>query len=153
MARKLATILACVPVALSAATALPAAGDLAADARLMRSSAQPLVVLYSQTGCTWCEEARRYLVPLSTADESHGRALFRQIDIDSDTALTDFAGVRTTHRAFARTRKIRLTPTVALYDADGRELGQAIVGLRLPDFYGQYIINAIDAARSTLKAR
>jgi len=151
MARKLATILACVPMALSAATALPRAEDMALDASVMRAQAKPMVVLYSQAECSWCEEARHYLVPMSTAPASRDHALFRQVNIDSEVTLTDFGGVRTTHRAFARARKVRLTPTVVLYDADGKQLGEAIVGMRLPDFYGQYIINAIEAARSTLK--
>lgn len=147
MARKLATILACVPMALSAATPLPPADDLAADAGPLRAAAQPMVILYSQAGCSWCEEARRYLAPLS----SNGRAVVRQVDIDSDALLTDFGGARMSHRTFARVHKVQLTPTVALYDANGKELGEAIVGMRLPDFYGQYLINAIEAARGTLK--
>ncbi|AWI77136.1 hypothetical protein CEW83_19430 [Parazoarcus communis] len=138
---------------LSAAQGLPAAENLAQDARRMRAEALPMVVLYSQAGCTWCEEARRYLVPMSSAAETRDHALYRQVDIDSDAALVDFEGTRTTHREFARVRKVRLTPTVVVYGPDGARIGEAIVGMRLPDFYGQYLSNAVDAARTTLNSR
>ncbi|MDD2875458.1 MAG: hypothetical protein PHG21_17700 [Azoarcus sp.] len=151
IARSLLAILACVPMTLSAAQGLPAAENLAQDASRMRAGALPMVVLYSQAGCTWCEEARRYLVPMSTAAETRNHALYRQVDIDSDAGLIDFGGARTTHRAFARDRKVRLTPTVEVYGPDGARIGDAIVGMRLPDFYGQYLSNAVEAARSTLK--
>lgn len=150
MARWLVTILACVPMGLSAAQSLTLAENFAADAVRLKQDAKPMLVLFSQRGCTWCEEARRYLVPMSTAAESRDKALFRQIDIDSDAPLVDFDGSGSTHRAFARNRNIRLTPTVVLFAPDGSALGEAIVGMRLPDFYGQYLINAIEAGRAKL---
>lgn len=153
MARKMAVILACVPMTLSAATTLPKAGDLATDATDMRKHGKPMVILYSRADCSWCDQARRYLVPMSTARESRDLAIFRQVDIDTQTAMTDFAGRRSNHGAFARTQKASLTPTVVLYDADGRELGDPIIGMRLPDFYGQYLNNAIMDARKRLESR
>lgn len=150
MARLLVTILACVPMSLSAAQTLPLAEDLFADAIAMKSDARPMLVLYSQAGCSWCEHARRYLAPMATATETRDRALYRQVDIDSDVPLVDFGGTRTTHKAFARARKVSLTPTVVVYGPDGKELSEAIVGMRLPDFYGQYVSNAIEAAAEKL---
>ncbi len=150
-ARRLAGILACVPLALCAAQpALPLATDLAADAQRMRAQRLPMVVLYSQADCSYCEQARIYLVPMSGSTPAS--ALFRQVDLDSDAALVDFAGRRTSHREVARSQRVGFTPTVVVYDAAGRELGERIVGMRLPDFYGQYIDNAIEAARTTLGA-
>ncbi len=64
----------------------------------------------------------------------------------------DFSGTRSTHRAVARTQKARFTPTVRVFDADGRAVGDDIVGMRLEDFYGQYVENAIDEARSRMGA-
>lgn len=154
MVRGMAGILACVPIALSAAQpGLPAAGDLARDAAAMRAARMPMVVLYSQAGCSYCDEARTYLVPMAHDPANAPRVLFRQIDIDSDAPLTDFAGQRTTHRRLARALGAKFTPTVAVLDAEGRTLGEPILGMRLADFYGQYIENAIDEARTTLAAR
>ena len=94
MVRGLAGILACVPIALSAAQpSLPKAADLASDGAAMRAAKMPMVVLYSQAGCSYCDEARTYLVPMARDPANAQRALFRQVDIDSDAALTagDFA--------------------------------------------------------------
>jgi thioredoxin-related protein len=154
MVRGLAGILACVPIALSAAQpSLPKAADLATDSAAMRAAKMPMVVLYSQAGCTYCDEARTYLVPMAEDPANAQRALFRQVDIDSDAALTDFAGQPTTHRKLARQLGAKLTPTVSVLDAEGRALGETIIGMRLPDFYGQYVDNAIDDARAALAGR
>ncbi len=153
MVRRMAAILACVPIALSAAPlALPPATDLEHDAATMRKERVPMLVLYSQAGCHYCETARSYLVPMAAPEVRGRHALFRQIDIDSDAALVDFSGTRSTHRAVAKAQKAGFTPTVRLLDADGRTIGEDIVGLRLEDFYGQYVDNAIEAARRHMGA-
>ena len=154
MVRGLVGILACVPIALSAAQpSLPKAADLARDGVAMRAAKMPMVVLYSQAGCTYCDEARTYLVPMARDSANAQRAIFRQIDIDSDAALTDFAGKPTTHRRLATELGAKFTPTVSVLDAEGRALGEEIIGMRLPDFYGQYVDNAIDDARAALAGR
>ena len=89
---------------------------------------------------------------MSVAEDTRHPAIYRQIDIDSDAKLIDFGGARITHRAFARDRKVRLTPTVVVYGPDGVEMGEPIVGMRLPDFYGQYLSNAVERASIKLKA-
>ena len=154
MVRGMAGILACVPIALSAAPPqLPKAADLAADGLAMRAGSMPMVVLYSRADCSYCDQARHYLVPMANDPANAQRALFRQIDIDSDASLTGFGGQPTTHRAVARQLGARFAPTVSVLDADGRPLGEAIVGMRLADFYGQYVDNAIDSARTMLAGR
>ena len=155
MVRKVAAILACVPVALSAAPplqpkltdTLPQAINLERDAATMRAQRMPMLVLYSQDGCHFCVTARSYLVPMAAAEVRGRHALFRQIDIDSDATLVDFSGAQSTHRAVAKAQKANFTPTVRLFDADGRAIGEDIVGLRLEDFYGLYVDNAIAQAR------
>ena len=154
MVRALAGILACVPIALSAAQpGLPRATDLALDGAAMRAAKMPMVVLYSQAQCSYCDQARTYLVPMADDPANARRALFRQIDIDSDAALSDFAGKATTHRDLARQLGARLTPTVSVLDSEGRVLSEPIIGMRLVDFYGQYVDNAIDQARAALAGR
>ncbi len=145
-----AAILAWPPLA----SALPPAQDLATDARQMRESKVPMLVLYSRAGCDWCERARRdYLEPLAADPATAGRVLIRQVDIDRRTAIADFSGKAGNHRDFARSRKIRLTPTLEVLGPDGELLTEAIVGVRLPDFYGTYIERAIDAGLGRLREK
>lgn len=146
--RVTALILSWLPLGLGATgAALPLAQDLAADARDMARSGAVMLLLFSQADCPWCERARReYLVPLRDDPAWRGRLVMRQIDIDSGAALTDFAGRRTSHRAFARSEGAKLAPTLGFYAADGRQRAEPIVGFRLADFYGAYIERALREA-------
>ena len=92
---------------------------------------------------------REYLVPFSR-EEWHGKALFRQVGIDRRDPVLDFGGARTTHQALADRYGVFLSPTVLVVDANGRPLGEPIVGLLTVDFYGAYIDNALKAARAKL---
>jgi thioredoxin-related protein len=153
MARWLAGILACVPLTLFAAPpVLSKPTDLQREAAAMARDGRPMVVLYSQAACSWCDQARSHLVPMARQPETAARALYRQIDLDSDAELVDFHGRRVTQRAFARAEKVRFTPTVVVYGPDGRQLGEPIIGMRLPDFYGQYVEQAIEMARERIAA-
>lgn len=116
----------------------------------MRHTSNPMVVLFSQKACSWCDQARAYLVPMARDSGERAPALFRQINLDDDTGLIDFSGRQTTQRAFARTEKVRFTPTVVIFGAKGERLGDPIVGMRLPDFYGQYVEQAIEDARARM---
>ena len=134
------------------ASALTPARDLAADAHQMREKRMPMVVLYSRDGCGWCERARRdFLEPIAADPANAARVLIRQVDIDRRVAIADFSGKPSSHEDFARRHKIRLTPTIEVLGPDGEPLAEAIVGLRLPDFYGTYIERAIDTGRDRLR--
>lgn len=150
--RALALILAWLPAALGAAVGdIAAAHDLAADAMGMKAGRAVMLVLYSQADCAWCERARNeYLIPLQKDPAWRPRVVLRQIDLDSDAPLVDFAGRKTTHRAFARAERARVTPTLVAYGPDGARLGEPIVGFRVADFYGTYIERLLEEA--SLKA-
>ena len=62
----------------------------------------------------------------------------------------NFGGTRTTHQALAERYGVFLSPTVLVVDANGRALGEPIVGLLTIDFYGAYIDNALKSARAML---
>jgi thioredoxin-related protein len=144
-----------VPCALAAGEAvLEPANDLARDARAMRAGRYPMLVLYSQHDCAWCERARReYLAPMGRDPAWRGKLVLRQIDIDSHDALTDFAGHATSHGEFAAAEKARVTPTVVVYGPDGARLAEPIVGFRLPDFYGSYLERAVEEGLAKLRRK
>jgi len=134
--------------------ALTVAQDLAADANILRQSRIPMVILYSQADCAWCERARReFLVPMANEPGAAQRVMLRQVDLDRDTPLKDFAGRATTHRAFARAHKARFTPTLMFYGPDGGQLAEPIIGFRLADFYGTYIERSIDEGLILLRGK
>jgi len=129
----------------SAATAdhLPWMTDLPAQAAAASKAGEPLVVLVSLPGCTYCEAVRRnYLAPQAAA----GEIRVREIDMSADTPLRDVDGTMTTARAWARARNISAAPTVLFLDPRGRNAAAPLRGMQ-PDFYGAYFEQALDAAR------
>ncbi len=134
-----------------AGTELAAAQNLQADAKEVAASRRPLLILFSETGCLWCERARNeFLLPMQGNASYRSRVLFRQIDIDKDTPLTGFDGAITTHKKLARTLKVTRFPTVMLLGADGKALAEPLVGFGIADFYGAYLDERIEGASSNL---
>ena len=149
IARFLAGILAWAPLA-ALAGSLPLAEDFQRDARQMRGHGQPMVVMFSQNGCVWCDRVRTQIGPMATDEAQPDGALFRQVNIDSDAALVGFDGRPTSHREFAQTQGVQFTPMLVFFGPDGEQLADAIVGMTLPDFYAQYVTHAIDRARGEM---
>lgn len=79
--------------------------------------------------------------------------LIREIDVDRSTELRDFAGTATTHRAFARSHNVTRVPTLIVFDAGGKPVGQPVTGLLSEDFYRLYIEQAIEAGLTRMRPR
>lgn len=130
-----------------AAELVPAA-DLRADALRARAEGVPLLVLFSLHECVYCERVRReFLEPLPP-----GRALLRQVDVGADRPLKDFSGRDTSHGAFAKAHRIALAPVVKVFDAEGREAAEPLVGLLTPELYGLYLELALDQGTKRMDA-
>lgn len=136
------------------ADALPLATDLRADGRESRRRKVPILILFSLTGCPYCEIVRRsHLAPMLRDPAGSARAIIRQIDIDLEHPVVGFGGGRTTHAAIAREHDVRSVPVVAFWDGDGRPVADPLRGMLLADFYSAYLDAALEAARSRLAAR
>ncbi|WP_152561979.1 thioredoxin fold domain-containing protein [Cupriavidus sp. SK-3] len=134
--------------ALAASTRLPAATDLAAQAKAAATRGEPLVVLVTLPDCVYCETVRRnYLGPQAAA----GEIVARELDMTANTPLRNADGSMTTAREWARSRNVTVAPTVLFLDARGRSLATPLRGMQ-PDFYGAYLEQALDKARSALAA-
>ena len=107
-----------------------------------------MLLLVTQPGCSYCEQARHYLSHL--ADESPQRVLLRELDLLSRDLLSDFDGQRIDQRQLALRLGAGLTPTVLLVGPEGNVLVEPVIGLKLADFYLAYIEQAIRAARKSL---
>ena len=128
---------------------IPAARDLAREAREARQEGSPLVVFFSQPGCDYCERARHdYLEPLSADRASHVRLV--EVDVTSSAPLSDFAGAKLSQAEFARAQNVRIVPTLGFYGSGGERLAEPLVGLTVPDFYGDYLDARLAEARKRL---
>lgn len=131
-------------------TALPRPSSLAEAARRAARRGQPLVLLVSLPGCPYCEGVRRsHLLPLQ---RELGDGVF-QIDLGGERTLVDFDGTTRSHAAVAHAWKAKLAPTVLFFDARGREIAERMIGAGLPDFYGAYLDQRLQAARAELGAQ
>jgi len=142
--------------AASAASAegLPYVKDFTVEGKAARARQLPILVLFMSPQCHYCERVlQEFLLPMTRNADYKTKVIMRQIDIGSNAKLRDFNGVMTTQRQFAKARQIQLVPTVKLFDGQGNELTEPIVGLLTVDFYGGYLDNAIDDALARIKAK
>lgn len=147
----LASIVACAGAA-PAAAQLGRGDDLARLALEARERRVPVLIAFMQQSCLYCAAARRgYLIPLQSDPQWRDRVLIREIDVDLDTPLRDFSGAATTHRAFARSLKVRKVPTLIVFDGAGRPAAQPLTGLLAEDYYQLYIEQSIEAGLARMR--
>lgn len=130
------------------AAALPAPASLRSAAQAAARQGEPLVVMTTLPGCPYCDLVRNhYLLPL----RREGKVQAVQLDIrDRSGNLQDFQGQTTTPAAQARAWKARFAPTVLFLGPDGQELAERLVGVAVPDFYGEYLEARLAEARRKL---
>jgi len=125
--------------------------QVAAEARAKRI---PVLIAFMQQSCPYCAIARKnHLLPIQADPQWGKRVLIREVDVDRNTALRDFAGAPTTHRAFARLHQVQKVPTLIVFDADGKPVGSPLVGLLTEDFYRLYIEQAIESGLTKMRGR
>jgi len=129
------------------------ARDFAADARLASQRNIPLLVLFSESGCPWCERTRReFLVPMQRNPEYQAKVMMREVGIDSAAELVDFTGKKTSHAEFARRSHVSMMPTVIMLGPRGETLAEPLVGFRGADYYGYFLDQRIDAALAQMRS-
>ncbi|MCY1262773.1 hypothetical protein D9M68_220650 [compost metagenome] len=137
------------PAAAASPAHLPPATDLGAHGTEAARRGEPLVVLVSMPGCSYCDAVRRnYLGPQAAA----GEIAVRELDMTADTPLRDADGSLTTARAWAQAHQVRVAPTVLFLDRQGRAAAGPLRGMQ-PDFYGAYLEQALDQARAAIATR
>ena len=141
-------------LAIGKAAALPPARDFRADARRAGPRPRLVVVLFSLPDCPYCNQVRReQLVPLLRDQKLAERLVVREVSIVGTRTLMDFRGSPTSEAAFARDVQAKFSPTVAFFDPAGDQVVAAIVGARLPDFYGAYLDDAIHLGLAKIAER
>lgn len=128
--------------------------DLARDAGRSRALAVPVVVVVSRTDCPWCGWLRENVLVPSTLNTSYGgRAVIRELFLDSGDTFVDFDGVERDTEVIAQRYDASFTPTVLFLDDRGEELVAAIRGVASKDFYAYYFDDSIAQAASMLRER
>ncbi|EWS65554.1 Thioredoxin-related protein [Hydrogenophaga sp. T4] len=138
-----------VPAPVIRSSALPSPASLRGAAQAAAALGEPLVVMTTLSGCPYCDLVRNsYLLPM----RREGKVQAVQIDIrDRSSNLQGFMGENTTPAEQARLWKARFAPTVLFLGPKGQELAERLVGVAVPDFYGDYLDARLIEARKRLK--
>jgi pimeloyl-ACP methyl ester carboxylesterase len=113
----------------------------------------PIIIFVSQHGCEYCAALRKHvLIPMINAGELEGLAVIREVSLDQGFELKDFQGELSAGRDFAARYGAHVTPTLLFVDGSGREVVSRIVGISNLEYYGFYLKQRIDKARSNLPA-
>jgi thioredoxin-related protein len=131
---------------------IPLVRDFTLEGANARTKNIPILVMFSRHDCPFCTQVlREFLIPMRHNAEYESKVIMRQIDIGSSAPLRAFSGKSTTHARFARENGIKLTPTIKLFDAEGRELAEPLIGLTTPDYYGGFLDQRIDQALAKVR--
>jgi hypothetical protein len=129
--------------------ALPSPASLRGAAQAAAARGEPLVVMTTLAGCPYCDLVRNHhLLPMLR----QGQVQAIQIDTrDRTSNLQGFDGSITTPAEQARAWKARFAPTVLFLGPTGDELAERLVGVAVPDFYGEYLDQRLTQARTRLR--
>ena len=96
-----------------------------------------------------CDLVRNHhLLPMLNKGQVHAI----QLDTRDRTGnLQGFDGSMTTPADQARAWKARFAPTVLFLGPKGEELAERLVGVAVPDFYGEYLDERLRQARDRLR--
>jgi thioredoxin-related protein len=131
---------------------IPTTSDLSSEAAISRASQLPVLILFTAPKCSYCERVKReFLLPMQRNPAYADKVIMRQIEYRGQGRLVDFSGKVTTAAQFSRQQKVHLTPTIKLFDAEGRSLTEPLVGLTTPDYYGAFLDRAIDEALAKVR--
>lgn len=130
-------------------SALPSPASLRGSAQAAVARGEPLVVMTTLTGCPYCDLVRNHhLLPMLRQGQLHAV----QLDVrDRTSNLQGFDGSTTTPAEQTRAWKARFAPTVLFLGAQGEELAERLVGVAVPDFYGEYLDARLRQARARLR--
>ena len=124
--------------------------NLAADGAIAAQQSKPLLLFFTQPGCSYCERARAAYVRHLAIDPAYtSRAIFREVSIGK--LVAGFDGQRRTGSTVARAQGVTLYPTIIIVDASGKQLAPPLRGYTVPDFYAASIDSRLDEAAKTLR--
>lgn len=127
-----------------------AAGGPSLEFPTSLNKAQPaaVVILFSVPDCAYCEQLRRHTLRHVPADPAYkGRVAVYEIDFTDDRKkLAWFDGKQHTGKSVAAKLDVKFSPTVIVFSRKGMPAGKPLLGAGLPEFYGAYLDELVQAA-------
>ena len=133
---------------------VPYARDLQRDAEAAKAVQGVVLLVFVGDNCSYCETALNdFLIPMSGNADYLAKVVMRRVESTGFRELKDFQGRKISHRKLAGDFGARLTPTVMVFDGDGRKLSKPVIGITTLDYYGYYLDQAIDQGVAKVRAR
>lgn len=127
--------------------------NVQADIELLQAQQIPMLVFFHATYCTYCRTVdEEFLEDMAEEPEYEGRLIIRRVEIDSPLPEIAWQGESWTPQEFARVLGVQLVPTVIFFGPDGAQLGEALKGVTVPDFYPAYLDARLETAERCIDA-
>jgi thioredoxin-related protein len=126
--------------------------NLLSDAKLASEKRIPILLLFTQENCGFCEIVRSdFLRPMLLNNEYDSRVLIRQIEFDGDDVI-GFDGKTTSMDNITERYNVGFTPTVIFLDSKGKELADKIIGITTVHYYGGFLDDNIDLSLQKIRS-
>ena len=126
--------------------------DLQQDGRLAAYSKVPLMVLFSQEGCAFCELLKEEIInPMLISGDYTNQVLIREFMIDDEEPAVGFDGKPIGPMDIFQNYGLFVTPSVLILDGRGSELAERQIGINTVDYYAYYLDEAIDKALAKIR--
>jgi thioredoxin-related protein len=119
--------------------------DLQADLALAKAQKKPLLILFSQVDCRFCQNVRsQHLKHIALNTKSP--VIVREVMAGAGHSV----GKESADALYKRLG-IKFFPTVVLYDNQLKAISEPLLGSDTSGFYGAYLDSAIEAAVAAVK--
>lgn len=127
--------------------------DFAELGKLARNQQTPILIMFSQKGCTYCVVLEEdYLRPMLRSGDYQDKVIIRKVRVDSFETLRDFDGNPVEADSFATNYRAYVTPTMVFLDHNGKELTKRLMGIGTEGFFAAEIDTAIDMSLNRLRS-
>ncbi|MCI0507024.1 MAG: thioredoxin fold domain-containing protein [Gammaproteobacteria bacterium] len=132
---------------------LPQTKDFALLALQSNQQKLPILIMYAAQTCEYCERLEEeILAPMYRSGHFNNRVIVRKVMIDTIENIRDFNGNIVHADNFAFKRGVQVTPTLQFVDANGNQLAPEMIGYNTPEFYANYIEDAIDTSQDAINS-
>ena len=131
----------------AAPPALNLASDLAQDAAQSLSLRQPVVLFFTQPGCSYCRIVRYdHFLPMLRERGERDPVLLREISVTGERSVKGLDGRAITEAELAARYRVQMTPTVLFIGPEGDVLAEPIIGGNHPEYLRVFLQRHAEAA-------
>lgn len=130
---------------------VPLANDLQKDSAQCVDKQLPILLMFSAEDCPYCVTVEEeFLKPMMISGDYTDKVLIRKVMLDVHPDAIGFDGGELNPASLASQYSVFATPTVVLVDDQGKEIAERLVGINTVDYYGAYLDQSIEQAKSEM---